>query len=69
MTMQALSAPSTVGRIKTTLVGLRMPRALEIVDVIVRQLERGETTALEAIDSLLMQELTLRKPAGSRPPW
>ena len=48
-------------RIKTTLVGLRMPRALEIVDVIVRQLERGETTALEAIDSLLMEELTLRE--------
>jgi len=38
-----------------------MPRALEIVDVIVRQLERGETTALEAIDSLLIEELTLRE--------
>jgi DNA replication protein DnaC len=61
MTAHALSAPSLVDRIKTTLVGLRMPRALEIVDVIVRQLERGETTALEAIDSLLMEELTLRE--------
>jgi DNA replication protein DnaC len=61
MTVHALSAPSHVERIKTTLVGLRMPRALEIVDVIVRQLERGETTALEAIDSLLMEELTLRE--------
>ena len=61
MTGHALSAPSLVDRIKTTLVGLRMPRALEIVDVIVRQLERGETTALEAIDSLLMEELTLRE--------
>ena len=61
MTVHALSAPSLVDRIKTTLVGLRMPRALEIVDVIVRQLERGETTALEAIDSLLMEELTLRE--------
>ena len=60
MTVHALSAPSLVDRIKTTLVGLRMPRALEIVDVIVRQLERGKTTALEAIDSLLMEELTLR---------
>ena len=56
MTVHALSAPSLVDRIKTTLVGLRMPRALEIVDVIVRQLERGETTALEAIDSLLMED-------------
>ena len=61
MTVHALSAPSLVDRIKTTLVGLRMPRALEIVDVIVRQLERGETTALEAIDSLLIEELTLRE--------
>jgi DNA replication protein DnaC len=61
MAVHALSAPSIVDRIKTTLVGLRMPRALEIVDVIVRQLERGETTALEAIDSLLMEELTLRE--------
>ena len=61
MTVHALSAPSLLDRIKTTLVGLRMPRALEIVDVIVRQLERGETTALEAIDSLLMEELTLRE--------
>ncbi|MGD0109956.1 MAG: hypothetical protein ABSC06_38940 [Rhodopila sp.] len=29
MTMHPLSAPSIVDRIKTTLVGLRMPRALE----------------------------------------
>jgi hypothetical protein len=61
MTVHALSTPSIVDRIKTTLVGLRMPRALEIVDVVVRQLERGETTAIEAIDSLLMEELTLRE--------
>jgi DNA replication protein DnaC len=59
MTTHALSAPSLVDRIKTTLVGLRMPRALEIIDVIVRQLERGEATALEAIHSLLIEELTL----------
>jgi hypothetical protein len=29
MTMHALSAPSLVDRIKTTVVGRRMPRALE----------------------------------------
>jgi DNA replication protein DnaC len=38
-----------------------MARAREIVAVIVRQVDRGETTALEAIDSLLMEELTLRE--------
>jgi DNA replication protein DnaC len=38
-----------------------MPRALELVDAVVRQLERGEITALEAVDSLLNEELTLRE--------
>jgi hypothetical protein len=38
-----------------------MPRALEIVDVTVHQLERGETTALEAIDFPLIKKLTLRE--------
>jgi DNA replication protein DnaC len=53
--------PSVVDRIKRTLVGLRMPRALEIVDAIVRQVERGEVTALEAIDAMLLEEFTLRE--------
>lgn len=48
-------------RIKTTLVGLKMPRALEIVDDVVGRLERGELSALEAIDTLLAEELTLRE--------
>jgi DNA replication protein DnaC len=38
-----------------------MPRALEIVDATVRRIERGEVTALEAIDALLAEELTLRE--------
>ena len=37
--------PSLVDRIKQTLVGLKMPRAIEILDVTVRRLERGEMTA------------------------
>jgi len=53
--------PSVVECIKRNLVGLRMPRALEIVDAVVRQLERGEITPLEAVDSLLSEELTLRE--------
>lgn len=56
-----ISTPAVVDRIKATLVGLRMPHALEIVDVVLRQLERGEATALEAIDTLLIEELTLRE--------
>lgn len=61
MTARADLMPSVVDRIKTTLVGLRMPRALEIVDAIVRQLERGEVSALEAIDAMLAEEFTLRE--------
>ena len=38
-----------------------MPRALEALDAIVRRLEQGEISALEAIDTLLSEELTLRE--------
>src|SRR5271167_1117006 len=48
-------------RIRRTLVALRMPRALEMLDHAVRQLERGEASALELIDMLLAEELTLRE--------
>jgi DNA replication protein DnaC len=48
-------------RIKTTLVGLKMPRALEIVDEVVGRLEHGEISAIEAIDTLLAEELALRE--------
>jgi DNA replication protein DnaC len=53
--------PSALEQIRRTLVGLKMPRALEILDQVVRQLERGELSALEAIDMLLAEELTLRE--------
>jgi len=47
--------------VRRHLVGLRMPRALEVLDHTVRQLERGEIGALEAIDALLAEELTPRE--------
>ena len=55
------SAPAVIDRIRRNLVGLKMPRALEILDVTLRGIERGETTALEALDLLLTEELTLRE--------
>jgi DNA replication protein DnaC len=56
------TTPSAViDRVKRNLVGLRMPRALEILDVTLRGIERGETTALDALDILLTEELTLRE--------
>jgi DNA replication protein DnaC len=47
--------------IKAALVGLKMPRALEIVDATVGRIERGELSALEAIDTLLAEELSVRE--------
>lgn len=54
-------APSLIERIKQTMVGLKMPRAIEILNATVRRLEHGEMTALEAIDALLAEEFTLRE--------
>ena len=53
--------PSVLDRIRRTLVGLKMPRALEVLDQTVRQLERGEASALEVIDTLFAEELSLRE--------
>ena len=59
----ALKPPgaAVIDRVKRNLVGLKMPRALEVLDVALRGIERGETTALEAIDILLAEEVTLRE--------
>jgi DNA replication protein DnaC len=54
-------AASTLDGIRHHLVGLRMPRALEVLDRTVRQLERGEVSALEAIETLLAEELGVRE--------
>ena len=61
--MNALAelTPSMLDRIRHDLVGLKMPRALEALDQIVRRLEHAEISALEAIDILLAEELTLRE--------
>jgi DNA replication protein DnaC len=56
-----MSAPSVIERVKTNLVSLKMPRALEIFDVTLRGLERGEISAVDAIDALLTEELTMRE--------
>jgi len=56
-----MSASSVIERVKTNLVSLKIPRALEILDVTLRGLERGEISALDAIDALLTEELTMRE--------
>jgi DNA replication protein DnaC len=61
MSPSAEIVPAVVDRIKRTLVGLKMPRALEILDATVRRIEHGEVTPLEAIDLLLVEEFTRRE--------
>ena len=55
------AGPATLDRIRHHLVGLRMPRSLEVLEHLLRQLERGEISALAAIDGLLDEELSLRE--------
>ncbi len=49
-------------------VSLRLPRALETLDGVVQQIERGLITPIEAIDTLLAEEITVRRADASRPP-
>ena len=48
-------------RITSNLVGLRMPRALEVLDHVFQRLEVGEITAVEALDELLNEEFISRE--------
>jgi DNA replication protein DnaC len=50
-----------IERIRRHLVGLRMPRALETLDHLVQQIERGQLSTLEAIELLLAEEITIRE--------
>ena len=56
-----MSAPAVIEHVKASLVALKMPRALEILDVTLRGIERGEIGTVEAIDALLTEELTIRE--------
>jgi DNA replication protein DnaC len=55
-----LTAP-LLDRIKTCMVGLKMPRAIEVVDALTARLDRGEISAMETVEQLLLEELTFRE--------
>jgi DNA replication protein DnaC len=59
--MTEASPAGLVDRIRRHLVGLKMPRALEVLDHVLRRLECGEIGAPEALEALLGEELTLRE--------
>lgn len=52
---------SPLERIRRHLVGLKMPRALETLEGTLARIEQGEVSALEAIETLLGEELTTRE--------
>lgn len=55
------AADSSLDRIRRHLVGLKMPCALESLQDTVQRIERGELSTLEAIETLLGEELTTRQ--------
>jgi hypothetical protein len=59
--MTLTSSPAWVDNIRRSLVGLKMPRALEMLNATVKRIERGQIDGIEAIDDLLAEELTLRE--------
>jgi DNA replication protein DnaC len=59
--MMLASASSRVDNIGRSLVSLKMPRALEILDATLRRIEQGQIDGIEAIDDLLAEELSLRE--------
>jgi len=59
--MNSHGAPRTLDSIKRSLVALRMPRALEVLDATDRRIEQGEIDGTEALDQLLVEELTVRE--------
>jgi len=59
--MTLASASSRVDNIRRSLVGLKMPRALEMLDATLRRIEQGQIDGIEALDELLLEELSLRE--------
>ena len=44
--------PAAIDSVKKSLVALKMPRALEMLDATLRRVEQGEVTWIEALDQL-----------------
>jgi len=59
--MTLATASSRVDNIRRSLVGLKMPRALEMLDATLRRIEQGQIDGIEALDELLLEELSLRE--------
>jgi len=52
---------STLERIRRSFVGMKMARALEVLDPILQRIERSEISTIDATDTLLAEEVALRQ--------
>jgi DNA replication protein DnaC len=59
--MNSTAPSSRIDSIRRSLVNLKMPRALEILDATLRRIEQGQIDGIEALDELLGEELSLRE--------
>lgn len=59
--MNGVAPSARVDSIRRSLVSLKMPRALEILDATLRRIEQGQIDGIEALDELLGEELSLRE--------
>ena len=59
--MAGTASLGVVDRVRRHMVQLNMPRALEALDATLRSVEQGELSALEALEQLLGEELTMRE--------
>lgn len=51
---------STLERIRQYMIGLRMPRALEALNITLNRFEQGDSSVLEVLETLLGEEFTTR---------
>jgi DNA replication protein DnaC len=59
--MNGIAPATRIDSIRRSLVSLKMPRALEILDATLRRIEQGQIDGIEALDELLGEELSLRE--------
>lgn len=57
----SIPSGSNVERIRQYLLGLRMPRALESLDLVLQRFEQGDSSMLEVLETLLGEEFTTRE--------
>ena len=61
MSATAIGSSTVLERLRTLLVRLKLARALEVLDELVRRLEAGELSALEMLEQLLGEEQSARE--------